>query len=115
MARDLRKYKFTLATGKTPSKENGKRPFSAEKRSISPTKRLNFGSPIANDDVRSPNIQRVTGMTREVKDVMKELESGVHDKLSMLKMVAVKCGEADTSYKKIRQLLLKGDVTQAEK
>lgn len=115
MARDLRKYKFTLATGKTPNKENGKRPFSAEKRSISPTKRLNFGSPIANNDVRSPNIQRVTGMTREVKDVMKELESGVHDKLSMLKMVAVKCGDADTSYKKIRQLLLKGDVTQAEK
>ena len=54
-------------------------------------------------------------MTREIKDVLKELESGVHDKVSMLKMVAVKCGEADSSYKKIRQLLVKGDVTQAEK
>jgi hypothetical protein len=50
-----------------------------------------------------------------VRDLLKELDSGVHDKLSMLKMIAVKCGDADTSYKKIRQHLVKGDVTQAEK
>jgi hypothetical protein len=57
VARDLRKYKFTLATGKTPSKENNRRPFSAEKRSLSPTtKRLNFGSPPPAEDIRSPNI-----------------------------------------------------------
>lgn len=114
VARDLRKYKFNMATGKTPNKENNRRPFSAEKRSLSPTKRLNFGSPIAvvEDNGKSPNNP---GMTRELRDIVKELESGVHDKLSMLKMVAVKCGEADTSYKKIRQLLVKGDVTSAEK
>lgn len=33
----------------------------------------------------------------------------------MLKMIAVKCAEADTAYKKIRQHLVKGDVTAAEK
>ena len=50
-----------------------------------------------------------------MRDLLKELDSAVHDKLSMLKMVAVKCGDADTSYKKIRQHLVKGDITQAEK
>jgi hypothetical protein len=111
VARDLRKYKFSL--GKTPNKEN-KRPLSNERgRSMSPTtKRLNFNSPANGDEVKSP--ARMV-MTREMKDIVKELEGGVHDKLSMLKMVAVKCAEADSSYKKIRQLLAKGDVTQAEK
>lgn len=33
----------------------------------------------------------------------------------MLKMLAVKCGEAETSYKKIRTCLVKGDATQAER
>jgi hypothetical protein len=33
----------------------------------------------------------------------------------MLKMLAVKCGEAETSYKKIRTFLVKGDATQAER
>lgn len=110
VARDLRKYKFNL--GKTPNKEN-KRPLSNERgRSMSPTtKRLNFNSPANGDEVKSPMMV----MTREMKDIVKELESGVHDKLSMLKMVAVKCAEADTSYKKIRQLLIKGDITSAEK
>ena len=53
--------------------------------------------------------------SREVRDLLKELDAGVHEKLSLLKMVAVKCGDADTSYKKIRQHLVKGDITQAEK
>jgi hypothetical protein len=46
---------------------------------------------------------------------LKELDSGVHQKVSMLKMLAVKCGDADTAYKKIRQFLIRGDVTHAEK
>jgi hypothetical protein len=50
-----------------------------------------------------------------VKDLLKELNAGIHDKVSMLKMLAVKCGEAETSYKKIRTFLVKGDATQAER
>jgi hypothetical protein len=42
VARDLRKYKFTL--GKTPNKENRK-PSQERTAGVSPTKRLNFGSP----------------------------------------------------------------------
>jgi hypothetical protein len=67
---------------------------------------LNFGSPPPNDR---------NGSNGDVKDLIKELNSGIHEKVSMLKMLAVKCGEADTSYKKIRNYLIKGDATQAER
>lgn len=30
-------------------------------------------------------------------------------------MLTVKCSDADSTYKKIRQYLIKGDITQAEK
>lgn len=111
VARDLRKYKFTL--GKTPNKENRKP--SAERPGVSPTKRLNFGSPLPND--RSPfgRDKEAVGNSREVRDMLKELDQGVHQKVQILKMLTVKCSDADTSYKRIRQYLVKGDITQAEK
>jgi hypothetical protein len=131
VARDLRKYKYNMA--KTPSKEN-KRGLSAEKNAtgggvLSPSaqaRRLNFGSPSAPADhnrsqgnSKSPHgnrrNQNAMQNTREVRDLLKEMDSGVHDKLAMLKMIAVKCGDADTNYKKIRQHLLKGEITAAEK
>jgi hypothetical protein len=114
VARDLRKYKYTVAggnTGKTPSKENRRLngQLSAEKGgSPAAAKRLNFGSPAPNDRANTSNAV-------DVKDLLKELNAGVHEKVSMLKMLAVKCGEAETSYKKIRTCLLKGDATQAER
>ena len=111
VARDLRKYKFNI--GKTPNKEN-RRAVSAEKRDVSPTtRRLNFGSPNAPPGERSPRGKSIN--SRELRDLMKELDGGIHDKVSLLKMLAVKCTDADTSYKKIRHHLIKGDVTQAEK
>jgi len=39
----------------------------------------------------------------------------VHQKVQILKMLTVKCSDADSTYKKIRQHLVKGDITQAEK
>jgi hypothetical protein len=93
VARDLRKYKFSL--GKTPNKENKRsNNGGGERNSLSPTRRLNFGSPTRDD--RSPS------NSREVRDLLKELDSSVHEQVSMLKMIAVKCSDADASYKKIR-------------
>jgi hypothetical protein len=50
-----------------------------------------------------------------VRELLKELDSGIHDKVSLLKMLIIKCGEADSNYKKIRQYLIKGDINNAEK
>lgn len=94
VSRDLRKYKYNL--GKTPNKENApRRAVSAEKPS-SPTKRLCFGSP----NVASPT--PAGGYSKELRELLKELDGGVHQKVALLKMLAVKSGEADTAFKKIR-------------
>jgi hypothetical protein len=50
-----------------------------------------------------------------VRELLKELDQGVHSKVQILKMLTVKCSDADSTYKKIRQYLIKGDITQAEK
>lgn len=55
------------------------------------------------------------GNSRVIKELIKELDSGIHDKVSLIKMLILKCGEADSSYKKIRQLHMKGDALGAEK
>lgn len=46
---------------------------------------------------------------------MKELDSGIHDKVSLIKLLIIKCGEADSNYKKIKMLMGKGDYSKAEK
>lgn len=74
VARDLRKYKYTVAggnTGKTPSKENRRLngQLSAEKGGSPAAKRLNFGSPAPNDRA---------GASHDVKDLLKELNAGIH-------------------------------------
>jgi hypothetical protein len=108
VARDLKKYKSCL--GKTPNKEN-RRLMSAEKSTISPTtKRLNFGSPIGGrEGVFSPNLNH-GGHSREVRDLLKELDGALHSKVSLMKMLTVKCSDADSTYKKARSLLAKGDL-----
>jgi hypothetical protein len=47
--------------------------------------------------------------------MLKEIDGGIHDKVSLLKMLIIKCGEADSSYKKIKQFLVKSDIPSAEK
>lgn len=50
-----------------------------------------------------------------MKEIMKELNSGIHDKVSLIKMLIIKCTEADSNYKKIKNCLNKSDLNGAEK
>lgn len=52
---------------------------------------------------------------KEIKELLKELERGIHSKESMLKMVVLKCGDNAANYKKVKGFLNKGDVNGAEK
>jgi len=99
--------KFKMSVGKTPSKENRRLgQTSAEKgANPSPQRRLQFtgvgfGSP---DRAAADHPDKnVVGHSREVRDLLKELDNGVHDKVALLKMLVIKCSDADSSYKKIR-------------
>ena len=50
-----------------------------------------------------------------MRDLLKEIDSGIHDKVSLIKMLVIKCGEADANYKKIKTFLIKDDIDNAEK
>jgi hypothetical protein len=101
-----------MSVGKTPNKENKQRgQTSAEKGAYpSPQRRLQFGNTGAG--FGSPDRSAMAdnndygysgaGNSREVRELLKELDSGIHDKLSLLKMLVIKCSDADSSYKKIR-------------
>jgi hypothetical protein len=55
------------------------------------------------------------GNSKEVKEILKELDGGIHDKVSLIKMLIIKCSEADGNYKKIRQALNKGEPNVVDK
>lgn len=108
---NLKKYKVGL--GKTPLKgKQGMLGTSAEKGSpsrmrvmFSPEKSSNaWDNP--SDDVKS---------TKEMRELLKELNSGIHDKVSLIKMLIIKCTEADSNYKKIKNCINKADLAGAEK
>lgn len=78
-------------------------------------KRLNFASPDAQTRGRSKEpLERATSTT-DLRELLRELDSSLHQQLSLFKMLAVKSSEADSSFKRVRAHLAKGDVTLAEK
>lgn len=79
--------------GKTPSKENRRAGQTSAEKGASPQRRLQFHSP-----EREPEV----GNSREVRELIRELDSGAHDKVALLKMIVIKCSDAENGYKKIR-------------
>jgi predicted Zn-ribbon and HTH transcriptional regulator len=55
------------------------------------------------------------GNSKEVKQVLKELDSGIHDKVSLIKMLIIKCSDADSNFKKIKKALAQGEYSTADK
>lgn len=130
--KDLKKYKMNA--GKTPNKENKNKVglgTSAEKGAYpSPQRRLQFANNPA-QGFGSPDRSGIEdrlyyggvadfsdnngGNSKEVKELLKELDSGIHDKISLIKMLIIKCSEADSNYKKIKFAINKGEVNNADK
>lgn len=77
VARDLRKFKFSIAAGNTKSPNKDRTGMlSADKRnSVSPTRRLNFGSP------NNPVSPAPAGNSKEVRELLKELDGSVHNQV----------------------------------
>ena len=53
--------------------------------------------------------------SKEVREIIKELNGGIHDKVSLIKMLIIKCTEADANYKKIKHYINKADPNNAYK
>lgn len=117
---NLKKYK--MGVGKTPSKDkaNNRNFGTAEK--ASPSKR-HYQNPVGMSPDRSAlenygddyNSRQGLGQSKEIRELIKELDKGIGDKVNLMKMVILKCGDAANSYKKIKTLVNKGDVNSIEK
>lgn len=114
----MKKYK--MGTGKTPSKDRlrdfSAGPRSAEKaaRSVSPQKRVNIASPDRPAIMDDADTSMRVG-SKEYRELMKDLTAGINEKVGMLKMILMKCGEADSGYKQARRYLAKRDCDNADK
>lgn len=89
MRNNLKKYKG--AVGKTSHKTPGKTPSKDRARgeqSYSPARRLRF-------DESPEGKQGESGVQREVREIIKRLNAGISDRDSLLKMLQIKCSDAD--------------------
>lgn len=109
---NLKKYKS--AVGKTPHKTPGKTPGRDRGRSAekySPAKRLTFdASPDkGGEDGSAPAV------SREIRDLIKQLNAGISDRDSLLKMLLIKCSDADQSYKQAKVEINRGNTSDVER
>ena len=97
---NLKKYK--MAVGKTPSKDKkGDNASPNRVRIQSPAGRV-----VTDEEPFNPKYTR---------ELLRELDSGIHDKVALLKLMIIKCNEYDQNIKKTRQLFNKADLVNADK
>ena len=103
-----------MSVGKTPSKNKGYNGGTSAEKGGSPQRMRVMFSPDTSSnawDLASGDVQN----TKEMRDILKELNSGIHDKVSLIKMLIIKCTEADANYKKIKNCLNKADLNGVDK
>ena len=111
---NLKKYKS--AVGKTPHKTPGKTPGRDRGRSAekySPAKRLTFDASPDKDDGGASGA--APAVSREIRDLIKQLNAGISDRDSLLKMLLIKCSDADQSYKQAKAEINRGNSNDVER
>jgi hypothetical protein len=107
---NLKKYKSAVGKtpGKTPHKTPGKDRAGRSAEKYSPARKLHFeGSPEKGEE--GPMV------SREIRDLIKRLNAGISDRDSLLKMLLIKCSDADQSYKSAKNEINKGNVNEVER
>ena len=104
---NLRKYK--LAVGRTPSKRSASRGDYED----SPTVRFE-------DERRGRSMGRRSddeglSSNRAIRQYLKELDKGIGDKMSLLKMLVIKCDEADQNFNRLRQAVNYGEMDSVDR
>ena len=94
---NLRKYK--LACGRTPSKRSASRGAEDD----SPTVR--FEGDKRGRSLGSKSDEGGLGGNRAVRQYLKDLDKGIGDKMSLLKMLVIKCDETDQNFNRLRSAI----------
>lgn len=55
------------------------------------------------------------GSNRVIRQYMKELDKGIGDKVSLLKMLVIKCDEADQNFNRLRSAINFGEMDSVDR
>ena len=112
---NLRKYKMAAGTGRTPSR--GRRSAS----------RGPEGEEVGSPTVHFEDFTREAGgrshggppepivASRAIRQALKDLDTGFGEKMSLLKMLIMKCDENDQNYNRLRNCIIAGEMETADK
>ena len=96
---ELRKYKMDAQGNRKRSASRGRRE----------------GSPTVKWDDRQGGNGGDVSENKAVRNILKELDSGINDKVNLLKMFAIRCDEADGKFNRLRDCMYGGETDKADR
>lgn len=114
---NIRKYKMAAGGGRTPSRGRRSASRGADGEDLgSPTVHFEqFTRGKSQDGGRSHGPQEPIVASRAIRSALKDLDNGFGEKLSLLKMLIMKCDENDQNYNRLRNCIISGEMETADK
>ena len=112
---NLRKYKLSRG-GRTPSRGRRSQSRGADGESCgSPT--VHFENVIRGRSNGRKSIGAEDSVTasRAIRQALKDIDMGFGDKMTLMKMLVMRCDEADQNYNRLRNCINHGEVANADK
>lgn len=105
---NLRKYK--LAVGRTPSKRSASRGGD-----LDDSPQVRFEGDRRGRSMGRRSDDEGMGANRAIRGYLKELDKGIGDKMSLLKMLVIKCDEADQNFNRLRSAINFGEMDSVDR
>ncbi len=115
---NLRKYKMGAGTGRTPSRGRRSASRGAGEGDMSPGA---GGSPTVHFEDFTRSRSHGAGQSepivasRAIRQALKDLDNGFGEKMSLLKMLIMRCDENDQNYNRLRNCIISGEMETADK
>ena len=112
---NLRKYKMN-AGNRTPSRRGRSASRGPGDEAVSPG-----GSPTVHFEGMGKSGRKSVGgddslaASKAIRESLKELDNGIGEKMSLLKMLVIKCDEADQNYNRLRNYINFGELENADR
>jgi hypothetical protein len=110
---NLRKYKLAIG-GKTPSRGIRSASKGADSEgAVSP--QVRFEGEKSGSSLGGKNENESLSSNRAIRQFLKDLDRGIGDKMSLLKMLVIKCDEADQNFNRLRNAINFGEIESADR
>ena len=107
---NLRKYKNAL--GRTPSRRSASRGVENDSEG---SPQVRFEGDRRGRSLGRRGDDECLGSNRVMRQYLKELDGGIGDKMSLLKMLVIKCDEADQNFNRLRSAISFGEMESADR